>query len=72
MNSIDTTYRFFQMEILAGDPNMIAEVVNLFSIILLLVIVFFKTYHRKKVTVNSNLISQKFIGTRGYTLSTTV
>ncbi|KAI9363679.1 Met-10+ like-protein-domain-containing protein [Pilaira anomala] len=26
VNSIDTTFRFFQMEILAGDPNMIAEV----------------------------------------------
>lgn len=27
LDSIDTTFRFFKMEILAGEDNMIAEVV---------------------------------------------
>lgn len=28
MDSIDTTFRFFKMEVLAGDDDMIAEVVS--------------------------------------------
>lgn len=31
MDSIDTTFRFFKMEVLAGDDDMIAEVVCIFD-----------------------------------------
>jgi tRNA G37 N-methylase Trm5 len=29
IDSIDTTFRFFKMEVLAGEDNMIAEVVKI-------------------------------------------
>lgn len=57
------------MEVLAGEDNMIAEVVsrsNQVSVKLLFLIIFI---FRKKADANLSLIFQKFIGTQGYTLN---
>lgn len=59
LDSIDTKYRFFQMELLAGEPNYIVEHVSqVFTWNILL----FKSVHSTSPIAASLSISPKFIG----------
>jgi hypothetical protein len=67
-NNIDNTYRNFEMEILAGDSNMITELVSHYKQSPL--DIYINKFNRKKMNAGSNLIFQKSIGIRDFKLNT--
>ena len=66
-NNIDNTYRNFEMEILAGDSNMITELVSHYKQSPL--DIYINKFNREKMNAGSNLIFQKSIGIRDFKLN---
>ena len=67
LNSIDTQFRFFKMELLAGEPNYIVEHVGFPPLPCFPVAEYAK--HRSNPIVVSSSISPVYTGTLGYTRS---
>ena len=70
LDNIDTEFRFFKMEVLAGDPDFIVELVSMKSSIIN--INPFNISSRASQTAGSSSISLRSIGTLGFIQSMSV
>jgi len=70
LQNIHAQYRYFDMEILAGDDDTVVEVVCQPASIYFRFIT--DIIPRANLGANSNLISEKFIGIRDYIMNTNV
>ena len=68
LNMIDNQFRFFKMELLAGEPDYVVEHVSRLSLIIQVEDIWI--FRSMNQTVDSHLTLQKSTGTPGYIPST--